>query len=77
MRKTLFTTLLLFAFLPSLFAQQRLTFSVVGFTEKPFDTAANDTRYKLQDGNGELFAIVKIVSREASAGSMCNAMQCV
>lgn len=65
MRKTLFTTLLLFAFLPSLFAQQRLTFSVVGFTEKPFDTAAGDARYRQRDGNGELFAIVKIVSREA------------
>ncbi len=65
MKKTLFTTLLLLLFSQVLLAQQKSTFSVVGFTEKPFDTAAGDARYKLKDGNGELFAIVKIVSREA------------
>lgn len=33
-----------------LFAQQGETFSVVDFTEKPFDTAARDERYRIIDG---------------------------
>ena len=43
-------------------AQNLREFSVVSFSEKPFDTAARDERYKIIDGNGELFSIVKLVS---------------
>lgn len=65
MKKTLFATLLFFVFSQLLFAQQGETFSVVDFTEKPFDTAATDERYRLVDGNGELFSIIKLVSNTA------------
>lgn len=37
-------------------------FSVVAFDEKPFDTAARDERYKIIDGNGDLFSIIKLVA---------------
>lgn len=43
-------------------AQQMPKFSVVSFGERPFDTAANDERYKEFDGNGELFSIIKLAS---------------
>ena len=43
-------------------AQHLPKFSVVKFEERPFDTAANDERYKEIDGNGEAFSIVKLVS---------------
>lgn len=43
-------------------AQNLREFSVVSFSEKPFDTAARDERYKIIDGNGELFSIIKLVS---------------
>ena len=43
-------------------AQNLMEFSVVSFTEKPFDTAANDERYKIIDGNGAKFSIIKLVS---------------
>ena len=40
-------------------------FSVVSFEEKPFDTAARDERYKIVDGNGDLFSIIKLVLNNA------------
>ena len=43
-------------------AQNLPEISVVSFTEKPFDTSARDDRYKIVDGNGELFSIIKLVS---------------
>ena len=46
-------------------SQQLQSFSVVSFSERPFDTAANDERYKEYDGNGELFSIIKLVSKTA------------
>ena len=62
MRKV--TTILLFflCFCATAFAQDLQEFSVVGFEEKPFDTAARGGNYRLVDGNGELFAIIKLVS---------------
>ena len=46
-------------------AQNLSEFNVVSFEEKPFDTAARDERYKIVDGNGELFSIIKLVSNNA------------
>ena len=63
--KNLFAALLLLIIPLHLLAQQGETFSVVGFTEKPFDTAAKDERYKIIDGNGDLFSIIKLVSSNA------------
>ena len=65
MKKTLFAILLFFVFSQLLFAQQGETFSVVDFTEKPFDTAARDERYRIIDGNGELFSIIKLAAATA------------
>ena len=58
------TTILLFflCFCATVFAQNLQEFSVVSFEEKPFDTAAKDENYKIVDGNGELFSIIKLVS---------------
>ena len=46
----------------AVFAQDLQEFSVVSFEEKPFDTSANDARYKQIDGNGETFSIIKLVA---------------
>ena len=46
----------------AVFAQDLQQFSVVSFEEKPFDTSANDARYKQIDGNGEPFSIIKLVA---------------
>ena len=46
-------------------AQNLSEFNVVSFTEKPFDTTARDERYRIKDGNGELFSIIKLVSNNA------------
>ena len=58
------TTILLFflCFCAVTFAQDLQEFSVVKFEEKPFDTSGKDERYKLQDGNGELFSIIKLLA---------------
>ena len=58
------TTILLFflCFCAVTFAQDLQEFSVVEFEEKPFDTSGKDERYKLQDGNGELFSIIKLLA---------------
>ena len=46
----------------AVFSQSLQEFSVVNFEEKPFDTSARDERYKIVDGNGALFSIIKLVS---------------
>ena len=65
MIKKVFSALLLLVMSLPLFAQQGEVFSVVGFTEKPFDMAARDERYKIIDGNGELFSIIKLAAATA------------
>ena len=65
MKKYSILALLLLAFSTTLFAQKQLQFYVLGFEEKPFDTAANDARYKIVDGNGDLFSIIKLRSESA------------
>ena len=62
MKKYSILAFLLLAFSTTLFAQKQLQFYVLGFEEKPFDTAANDSRYKIVDGNGDLFSIIKLRS---------------
>ena len=62
MRKVTAILLLFLCSCATAFAQDLQEFSVVGFEEKPFDTAARDGNYRLVDGNGELFAIIKLVS---------------
>ena len=64
MRKTFLIFTLLFVVVAGAFAQGR-EFSVQSFEEKPFDTAARDERYKIVDGNGDLFSIIKLVSNNA------------
>ena len=43
-------------------AQSTPELIVVSFEEKAFDTAARDSRYKIVDGNGDLFSIIKLRS---------------
>ena len=62
MKKILSFFILIQLFVAGAAAQKQSEFSVVSFEEKPFDTAARDERYKLVDGNGELFSIIKLVS---------------
>ena len=62
MRKVTAILLLFLCSCATAFAQDLQEFSVVGFEEKPFATAARDGNYRLVDGNGELFAIIKLVS---------------
>lgn len=62
MKRQIILLLLFISYSVAAFAQQELEFSVTGFTEKPFDTAANDERYRIVDGNGNLFSIIKLVA---------------
>ena len=62
MKKVTTILLLFLCFYSTAFAQNLQEFSVVSFEEKPFDTAARDENYKILDGNGELFSIIKLVS---------------
>ena len=57
--------LLSLCFCATAVAQKLPEFTVVSFEEKPFDTAARDERYKIVDGNGDLFSIIKLVSNNA------------
>jgi len=57
--------LFLLCFCNAAVAQKQPEFTVVSFEEKPFDTSARDERYKVVDGNGELFSIIKLVSYNA------------
>ena len=62
MKKAPIILLYFLCFCATVFAQNLQEFSVVSFEEKPFDTAARDENYKILDGNGELFSIIKLVS---------------
>lgn len=44
-------------------AQELREFTVINFEEKPFDTSAQDERYKIVDGNADLFSIIKLVAQ--------------
>ena len=54
--------LFIFYFCAATVAQNLSEFTVVSFEEKPFDTAARDERYRIVDGNAQLFSIIKLVS---------------
>ena len=54
--------LFLFCFCAATVAQNLSEFTVVSFVEKPFDTTARDERYRVYDGNGDLFSIIRLVS---------------
>lgn len=83
MRKLLLFSILLFV-ASMVMAQGQRKFSVVGFEEKPFDTAANDARYKAEDGNGALFSIIKLVAKSPEddlyaytfSFGMCESREC-
>ena len=66
MKKQLLISVLFLLSAVACMAQKQPEFSVVSFEEKPFDTAAKDERYKIVDGNGDLFSIIKLVSNNAS-----------
>ena len=57
--------LLSLCFCATAVAQKLSEFTVVSFEEKPLDRAARDERYKIVDGNGDLFSIIKLVSNNA------------
>ena len=65
MKKQLLISVLFLLSAVACMAQKQPEFSVVSFEEKHFDTAAKDERYKIVDGNGDLFSIIKLVSNNA------------
>ena len=62
MKKTFTFLFFLLCSSAAIVAQNLREFSVVNFKEKPFDRSATDERYKIVDGNGELFSIIKLVA---------------
>lgn len=62
MNKRYILSLFLFCLCAAVFAQKLPEFRVVSFEKKPFDLSARDERYKIVDGNGSLFSIIKLVS---------------
>ena len=62
MKKILLIFALLLGVVAGAFAQAQPKISVLGFDEKPFDTTAKSERYKIVDGNGNLFSIIKLLS---------------
>ena len=62
MKRTLFFFIAIILFVTGAMAQNLSEFTVVSFEEKPFDTAARDERYRIVDGNAQLFSIIKLVS---------------
>ena len=62
MKKTYIFLFFLLCSCAAAVAQNLREFSVTSFEEKPFDTAARDDRYRLVDGNGDLFSIIKLVA---------------
>ena len=62
MKKVSTILLFFFCFFATAFAQNLQEFSVVNFEEKPLDLSARNERYEIIDGNGDLFAIIKLVS---------------
>ena len=65
MRKILLMLALVLWVVAGAFAQALPKISVLDFKEEPFGIAATDARYKIVDGNGELFSIIKLVSYNA------------
>ena len=61
MKKTVSILLFFLCYGAAIVAQNLQEFTVVSFEEKPFDMSAKDGRYKIVDGNGELFSIIKLV----------------
>ena len=62
MKKTFIFLFFLLCSSAAIVAQNLREFSVVNFKEKPFDRSATDERYKIVDGNGDLFSIIKLVA---------------
>ena len=62
MKKNYILLFFLLCFCSASSAQKLQELSVLSFEEKPFDTSARDERYKIIDGNGELFSIIKLQS---------------
>ena len=62
MKRYFILQILFLCFCSSLFAQKQPEFYVLGFEEKPFDVTAKSERYKIVDGNGNLFSIIKLLS---------------
>ena len=61
----IYRKLILFCFLlmaGSVMAQQKLKFSIASFESDPFDMTAQNDEYKKVDGNGSLYAIIKVTS---------------
>lgn len=54
--------ILLFVGGTSLFAQDKLKFSIADFDLDPFDFSAKDKSYEKYDGNGDRYAIIKVTS---------------
>ena len=68
MKKVSTILLFFFCFFATAFAQNLQEFSVVNFEEKPLDLSARNERYEIIDGNGDLFAIIKLVSATPDPG---------
>ena len=62
MKKTFIFLFFLLCSCTVAFAQDLREFSVTAFEEKSFDRSATDERYKIVDGNGDLFSIIKLVA---------------
>ncbi len=60
--KQLLTLLLFMMGAVAVNAQQKLKFSVASFELDPFDLTAKNDAYKKVDGNGSLYAIIKVTS---------------
>lgn len=66
MNKRYILSLFLFCLCAAVFAQKLPEFRVVSFEKKPFDLSARDERYKIVDGNGSLFSIIKLASNNSN-----------
>ena len=62
LHRILFLLILLFVGGTSLFAQDKLKFSIADFDTAPFDLSAKDKSYEKYDGNGDRYAIIKVTS---------------
>ena len=51
--------LVMLSFTSAIFAQHKLEFNIVSFDIDELSLAAQDSRYKMVDGNGDLYAIIK------------------
>lgn len=64
MRKIVYFLLMFLLFSTTVMSQALRKFNVVSFEEKPFDRVIHDSNSDLSDGNGSLFAILKVTSDE-------------